>query len=62
MEAINAHSEELDDLVHDVASSVASNVNNSGVDDQVNFILESGDESQLEACYDVMLQARDNAS
>jgi len=31
----------LDDIVHDICSNMASAINNSGVDDQINFIKEN---------------------
>ena len=33
---------ELDELVHDAASSIASNVNNGGTREQMRFLLEQG--------------------
>lgn len=39
--------EELDELVHDVASSLASDANNSGVEGQVAFLLKNGCEKDL---------------
>lgn len=35
-------SEDLDDLVHDLASGVASDVNNEGLESQVEWLLEHG--------------------
>lgn len=35
-------SEDLDDLVHDMKAGEASNINNSGVEAQVEYLLECG--------------------
>jgi len=33
-------SSSLDDIVHDAASQEASNANNGGLDDQINFLID----------------------
>jgi hypothetical protein len=34
-------SSHLDDLVHDAASSLASDANNEGIDGQINFLMDT---------------------
>lgn len=36
-------SSHLDDLVHDAASQLASNANNGGTEDQLNFLMDTCD-------------------
>lgn len=42
IKAANGSESDLDDLVHDVASSLASNANNGGIDGQVAFLVANG--------------------
>lgn len=35
-------SEDLDDLVHDTKSGEAADINNGGIDSQIDYLLESG--------------------
>ena len=39
--------QDLDDMVHDAASNIASHVNNAGIYDQVEFLVENGYFSDL---------------
>lgn len=42
LEAKGLDAEDLDELVHDAASRLATSVNNSGMDEQVRYLLEEG--------------------
>jgi hypothetical protein len=58
LEELGLCSEDLDDLIHEVASSIAAEVNNSGMGEQVAFLLEHGwDEDEIIAYLDSMKEA-----
>lgn len=44
---LSKHEGILDSLVHDAASRVGTNINNGGVDDQLQYLLEEGMHSEI---------------
>jgi len=42
IEKHNIQSEDLDDVVHDTASQMASNANNGGIDEQIQVLKNGG--------------------
>lgn len=58
MEKLGIESPDLDELVHQIAGRMASNVNNSGLSGQLEWILEHSDLDDIEVFIDLLIQDR----
>ena len=63
-EASNLKAEDLDELVHEFAASVAANVNNGGMEDQLRYLVDGlgaqHTERQIEALNEKANQGKEN--
>jgi len=50
--------EDLDELVHELASSIASDINNSGLEDQVAYLVKEMGAQQVEKQIDGLIEKR----
>ena len=57
-EAAGLQPEDLDELVHELASSIASDINNSGLDGQVAYLVKEMGAQQVEKQIDGLIEER----
>ena len=58
VKAAGSQPEDLDDLVHDLASSIAANANNGGLEEQVKYLVEGLGVDQAERQIDELVDER----
>jgi len=57
-DAAGLQPEDLDDLVHDLASSVAADVNNGGLEDQLRYLVDGIGAQHTERQLDELIEGR----
>jgi hypothetical protein len=59
-EAAGLDPEDLDDLVHDLTASVAADVNNGGLEDQIAYLVDGLGAQHAEQQLDALIEERGN--
>ena len=61
-ESAGLQPEDLDEMVHDLASSIAADINNSGLEDQVKYLVEGLGAQHTERQIDELIEENDRGT